>query len=98
MWEFRVKNDCAEQFESIYGPDGEWVKLFRKGNGYLRTELHRDLNISNRYITIDYWESKEAYDIFRNNFQNDFEKLDNQCEFLTEKEQFIGSFSSLPSK
>ena len=98
MWEFRVKKEYTAQFEERYGPDGAWVRLFRQGNGYLQTELFHDVNIPGRFITVDYWTSKEAYENFRDEFHDDFTALDNDCEQLTESEQLIGAFSSVDER
>jgi hypothetical protein len=40
--EFRVKRDQEATFRRTYGPDGEWVRFFRQGSGYLGTDLLRD--------------------------------------------------------
>jgi hypothetical protein len=34
VWEFRVRADRRAEFERHYGPDGSWVALFRRGDGY----------------------------------------------------------------
>ena len=65
MWEFHVKDGSEVEFEQAYGSDGEWTQLFRKAEGYLGTELHRDIEAKGRYVTIDYWSSHAAYDAFR---------------------------------
>ena len=28
IWEYQVKQDQTEAFRRIYGPDGEWIRLF----------------------------------------------------------------------
>src|SRR5690242_20654494 len=33
-WEFQVKAEHREDFERAYGPSGDWLKLFRTGEGY----------------------------------------------------------------
>ena len=43
LWEFRVKPESVGDFERTYGPDGDWARLFRRGAGYVRTELLREL-------------------------------------------------------
>src|ERR687888_2169496 len=32
-----------EEFERVYGPEGEWTAFFRGGAGYVGTELLRDV-------------------------------------------------------
>jgi quinol monooxygenase YgiN len=93
VWEFRVLPKNRKNFERIYGPQGDWVRLFKKGKGYLRTELFRDAEIRGRYLTVDYWISKAAYDTFRREFDREFRTLDKKCESLTALEVSLGSFS-----
>ncbi len=44
-------------------------------------------------MTIDYWESKDACDAFRQRFAPEFEALDEQCERLTDDETYLGAFT-----
>ncbi len=97
VWEFRVQPKFEKKFERTYGPEGEWVRLFRRGKGYLRTELFRDAETRGRYLTVDYWISREAYEAFRRKFDHEFGILDKQCESLTEQETPLGSFFSTSS-
>ncbi|MBI1805463.1 MAG: antibiotic biosynthesis monooxygenase [Ignavibacteria bacterium] len=95
VWEFHVRTGCEEEFEQVYGQDGEWVQFFRRGDGYLGTALHRDVGRAGRYITIDRWTTQEAYDLFRQRWLIEYADIDRRCESLTEKEVHIGSFASL---
>ena len=95
MWEFLVRPERAREFEGAYGPNGPWVQLFRRGHGYVRTELHRDRRQAHRYVTIDYWESVEAWEAFRAAESAAFEAVDARCEELTLEEREIGTFESL---
>ena len=33
----------ADEFERVYGPEGEWTAFFRGCDGYVGTELLRDV-------------------------------------------------------
>jgi heme-degrading monooxygenase HmoA len=92
IWTYEVKQGKEIQFEELYGNDGAWVKLFRKYPDYLKTELHKDLIIPSRYVTIDYWKSREAYDVFRKSEIKTFEEIDKTGEELTGSEIKIGEF------
>jgi heme-degrading monooxygenase HmoA len=92
IWEFRVRAGCESEFESVYGPHGDWVRLFSKGQGFMRTELNHDLNDPRRYLTLDYWSSKEAYETFREQYRAEYTALDQRCEGLTERETAVGIF------
>ncbi len=61
---FRYEVREPEEFERVYGPDGEWAQFFRRGRGYIGTELLRDVEEPDRYLVIDRWESAEAYSAF----------------------------------
>lgn len=37
IWKFKVHPEKENEFRVIYGPDGEWVKLFKQGVGYKQT-------------------------------------------------------------
>jgi len=92
IWEFAVAPDRVGDFERTYGPGGEWVELFRRAPGYIRTELHRDREDRTRFVTIDYWQSRSAWEAFRARFSRSFEELDARCEELTTLEREIGRF------
>ena len=92
IWEYTVNEDCIDEVCRIYSPDGDWVQLFRKSKGFVRTELFREVNTPIRFVTTDYWESKEYRDRFRLDFKDEFSKLDDHCDSLTIEERLIGDF------
>jgi quinol monooxygenase YgiN len=94
IWEFFVKEGCRSEFKKYYGPEGDWVLLFRKAKGYISTDLHQDISNVHRFITVDSWNSKEDRDNFQKEYSNEFELLDKQCERFTEHEHLIGNFES----
>ena len=95
VWQFVVKRDRERDFENAYGNDGEWALLFRRGAGYIRTELLRDRADSSRFVTIDYWESEAAFAAFRSRFANEFEALDAKFAAWTTSEVEVGRFEPL---
>jgi heme-degrading monooxygenase HmoA len=92
VWEFRVAPEHVETFERTYGPEGEWVRLFRRASGYVRTELHRDRQDPLRFLTVDYWESAAHWSAFRARHAREYESLDARCAGLTLSESAIGQF------
>jgi heme-degrading monooxygenase HmoA len=92
IWTYDVKPGKESQFEELYGNNGAWVKLFRKYPDYLKTELHKDIKIPFRYVTMDYWKSSEAYYDFRKKEIKTFEEIDKVGEELTGSEIKIGEF------
>ena len=91
-WEFVVRPSCVAEFERIYGSDGDWARLFRRAPGYRCTELHRDRTQPTRFLTLDFWDSREACDRFRRSHAEEYAALDALCEALTEREREIGRF------
>lgn len=92
IWAYRVSSEHADGFRDLYGPGGAWARLFRRADGYLGTDLYRDRNDGDRYVTIDRWESEEAFRRFRTTFADRFERLDRKGERLTLDETFLGEF------
>src|ERR1700730_3808113 len=98
VWEFRIRTARQRMFERAYGPDGEWAKFFRTGKGFLGTELIRDEDDANRYLTLDFWKSREHYERFKRRNREMYELIDQRCEAFTTKESEIGQFSRRASK
>jgi heme-degrading monooxygenase HmoA len=94
LWEFRVREERRSEFEDVYGPEGAWVELFRRAEGYLGSQLLRDPRDGARYVTIDRWASREALESFRARFGAEYEALDRRCEAFTSAETKIGDFES----
>jgi heme-degrading monooxygenase HmoA len=79
-------------FEAAYGPDGDWARLFKHDDGYLGTELIRDLKDPRRYLTMDFWISARSYENFREHKSADYKKIDKMCEAMTNSESEAGRF------
>jgi hypothetical protein len=92
LWEFEVKPGCEERFEKVYGPDGDWAKLFRRDSHYHQTRLVRDTFRGGVYLTMDFWESRRAYEDFMAERGAAYEALEAVGETLTVKERRMGWF------
>ena len=92
LWEFEVKPGSEELFERTYGPEGEWAQLFRRDARYRGTRLLRDTGVERVYVTMDEWESRAAYEEFREKFAAGYEELDRKCEGLAVSEKHLGEF------
>ena len=92
LWEYRVRSGADQAFCRHYGPEGTWARLFRRGTGYLGTELLRDRAADDRYVTIDRWAGEAAFREFRERFAREFEELDRRCAALTRRETSLGEF------
>ena len=94
-WEFRPKLGSETHFEEAYGPNGIWAQLFQQNDCFVATELSRDAMDPGRYLTLDFWNSKSAYEKFRSEHVADYAAIDTQCESLTELERELGQFERL---
>lgn len=92
VWEFRIRQEQESEFIRHYGPDGAWARFFRGGEGYIRTELVKDVAEASRFLTLDYWQSQSQFKKFREQNLAEYERLDKEFEGLTEKETRLGSF------
>ena len=62
MWQFEVKKGREEEFEKLYGADGDWTALNRRTRSYLGSSFLRDQNRSSRYLLIEYWSEALVYE------------------------------------
>ena len=93
VWEYLARPGQHEEFERVYGPEGEWARFFARGVGYLGTELLSDVNEKGRYLTIDRWVSREAFDAFQSRWGGEYREIDQRYEALTIREVALGSFA-----
>ena len=93
VWEFRVRKDREAEFVAKYGPEGAWARFFRGSAGYIRTELVKDVAADLRFLTLDYWQTEEESNRFRQLNRAEYERLDKVFEGLTEKEVRLGAFT-----
>lgn len=95
IWKFRVRQRSERAFVAMYAPGGAWATLFRTSPGYLDTELLRDLEGARRYVTVDRWQSREAYDSFRRDKRSEYDALDHDGARLTDVESHVGDFTAV---
>jgi hypothetical protein len=79
-----------------YGHPGGWARPFRRGDGYLGTELLRCSGGSRECLTLDRWASCAAYEAFRARWNSGYRRLDHRLEGLNEEEARLGTFEALP--
>jgi heme-degrading monooxygenase HmoA len=91
VWEFEAQPSRSADFEREYGAEGVWVAFFRHGEGYLGTELFRSAVDSTRYLTLDRWVSRAAFDAFRSARHQEYEALDARCAALTRAERLVAA-------
>jgi heme-degrading monooxygenase HmoA len=92
LWEFEVKSGCEERFRSVYGAEGEWARLFQMDENFIETRLVRDAVRANKFVTLDFWESRSAYESFKELNHAAYLKLDREGQTLTTVERCLGYF------
>jgi heme-degrading monooxygenase HmoA len=92
VWQFDIAEHQTAAFEGAYGPGGSWAALFSHSSEYLGTELLKDAYVPGRYVTVDRWQSEDAFRAFRAQHDDDYEVLDRASDSLTSAETRIGAF------
>jgi hypothetical protein len=95
VWEFRVAPERHHEVEFSYDSNGVWAVLFRKSSDYQETILLRDSSQNGRYLTIDRWNSENAFRRFKQEYEAEYSAIDAKCEALTESERLVGVFDRL---
>ena len=85
----------AEEFEQVYGPKGEWAQFFRGGEGYIGTELLREVETPGRYLVVDRWDSRDAYNAFVEAHRGEYMRRVDETSFLYEQELRLGTFENV---
>ena len=84
-----------EQFERVYGPEGEWARFFRQGRGYIGTELLRDVETPGRYLVIDRWQSADDYNAFIAEHRAEYMARVDDARVYYDQELRLGTFENL---
>jgi len=90
VWEYEVRPEAVAEFDRVYGASGPWVEFFRRSPEYVATELYKSTAAVTRFITVDVWRDRPAYEQFRKTFAKDYAALDNACEKLLKHERTLG--------
>ncbi|MGN6390876.1 MAG: antibiotic biosynthesis monooxygenase family protein [Gemmatimonadales bacterium] len=89
LWQFETTDVQLPEFAAAYGPTGPWAEFFRGAAGYLGTELFERSVEPPRFLTVDHWTSRDAYEAFRRARATEYATLDAACEGLTTAERFL---------
>lgn len=81
-------------FEEIYGAEGAWTLLFRGDPAYRGTRLVKDAERERVYLTLDFWETREAYEEFKKLHAAEYGRIDRECEGMTVIETNLGEYQS----
>ncbi|MEX0674397.1 MAG: antibiotic biosynthesis monooxygenase [Gaiellaceae bacterium] len=83
------------EFERVYGPEGAWAEFFRRGAGYVGTELLRDPESPSRYLVLDRWESAEAYNAFVEANRTEYMERVDDTRLYYDQELRLGTFENV---
>ena len=97
LWEYEVKPGCEEMFETAYGPQGDWARLFQSDSQYRQTRLLRDVSRPRCYFTLDYWDTEQSFEVFHVAHQAAYAVLDRSTVGLTLSERRLAAFVLAPS-
>jgi heme-degrading monooxygenase HmoA len=92
---FRYDARDPAEFEQAYGPEGDWAGFFSQGEGYIGTELLRDVDEPDRYLVIDRWQSIEAYNAFVSEHQAEHLRRSDESTFYHRQELRFGTFENI---
>lgn len=94
LWEFQPAPGRETEFERAYGSEGDWARFFKQDPEYRGTDLFRDTRDQRRFITVDRWTSREAFDAFAKREATGYRELDEQLAPLSGTETRIGGFTT----
>lgn len=83
QWDFLPAPRHLPEFLAAYGSEGDWVRLFRRGAGYLGTDLLAIPGQPGWYRCVVRWRSERDYANFRTEHATDYQALDRVCERYT---------------
>ena len=83
------------EFERSTGPRASGRSSSAPGAGYIGTELLRDVEHPDRYLVIDRWESREAYNAFVEAHRDEYMRRVDETAFHYDQELRFGTFESV---
>lgn len=89
IWDYDVPDESMAAFRVAYGAQGAWAELFRRAPGFLGTELYRDGNRGDRFLTIDRWRNEQNWRSFQAAFRSAYEALDARLDGLAVAERSL---------
>ena len=95
MWQFDVKKGREEEFEKLYGVDGDWTALNRQTRSYLGSSFLHDQNRSSRYLLIEYWSEMIVYEQHRGSRSAKVDALKERSAALVVSVEPLGVFTAL---
>jgi len=95
MWQFDVKSGREDEFEQLYGADGEWTTMNRLSRSYLGSSFLRDQSRTSRYLVIEYWSEMLVYEQHRAFKSDAVTSFEERSRTLVDSVEPMGIFSAL---
>jgi len=95
MWHFDVKSGREDEFEQLYGADGEWTTMNRLSRSYLGSSFLRDQSRTSRYLVIEYWSEMLVYEQHRAFKSDAVTSFEERSRTLVDSVEPMGIFSAL---
>ena len=95
MWQFDVKSGRVDEFEQLYGADGEWTAMNRLSRSYLGSSFLRDQSRTSRYLVIEYWSEMLVYEQHRAFKSDAVTSFEERSRTLVDSVEPMGIFSAL---
>ncbi len=90
VWELDAQPERVADFEKVYSPEGRWTTFFKLSPDYLGTELYKSSSSPHRFVVVDAWRSRIAYESFRKTNAAEYATLDEWCRQLLRHERMLG--------
>ena len=95
IWQFDVKTGREDEFEKLYGADGDWTALNRRTRSYLGSSFLRDQNRPTRYQLIEYWSEMLVYEQHRTSRSTMLDAIETRRAELVEAMEPLGIYTAL---
>lgn len=95
MWQFEVKEGREDEFEALYGADGDWTTLNRPTRSYLGSSFLRDQARPSRYVVIEYWSEMLVYEQHRAYRSDVADSIEQRQQELIDSVEPLGVFTAL---
>jgi hypothetical protein len=94
VWQFDVKPGREDDFERLYGADGEWTDVSRRSRSFLGSSFLRDLSAP-RYVLIEYWSEMLPYEKHRIDVRDEIVELERSRQEMLDGALPLGVFSAI---
>ena len=94
-WQFDVRPGSEDEFERLFGANGEWTAVNRHSRSYLGSSFLRDQNRDGRYLLIEYWSEMLVYEQHKAYKSDELASLDARRDTLVVATEPLGIFIAL---